>query len=101
MNSLSELLDATRRFIERYVVLRSAHQAIVLALYVVHTYVAEAADATPYIAVTSPEKRSGKTRLLEVLELLVRNPLLVAHLSEAALYRTITQERPTLLFDLR
>lgn len=99
MNDLADLLLAARGFIERYVVLRSDHQAVALPLYIAHTYVPEAADATPYVAVTSPEKRSGKTRLLEVLELLVHNPLLVAHLSEAALYRTIAAQRPTLLFD--
>jgi|ERR1039457_3883190 hypothetical protein len=29
---------------------------------------------TPHLAVTSAEMRSGKTRLLEILELLVRSP---------------------------
>ena len=28
-------------------------------------------DASPYLAIMSPEKRSGKTRLLDVFELLV------------------------------
>ena len=39
--------------------------------------------------VQSPEKQSGKTRLLEVLGVLVREPLQVASASEAALFRTI------------
>jgi hypothetical protein len=99
MNALADLLNAVALFVRRFVVLRTDAQAIVIALYVVHTHAIEAADATPYLAVTSAEKRSGKTRVLEVLELLVRNPALVAHISEAALYRTIAQERPTLLFD--
>jgi hypothetical protein len=99
MNQLVDLLDAVRRFLTRYIVFRGQDQEIALALFVAHSYAVEAADATPYIAITSAEKRSGKSRVLEVLELLVRNPAMVAHISEAALYRTITEERPCLLFD--
>ena len=54
---------------------------------------------TPYLAVSSSEKRSGKTRLLEVLELLVREPLPTANISDAALFRVIDDRQPTLLFD--
>jgi len=49
--------------------------------------------------VTSPERRSGKTRLLEVLELLVRVPWRIASASEAAMFRKISEHRPTLLLD--
>ena len=41
----------------------------------------------------------GKTRLLEVLELLVREPLPTANISDAALFRVIDDKRPTLLID--
>jgi hypothetical protein len=43
--------------------------------------------------------RSGKTNLLTVLEKLVHEPLIVVHMSTAALYRSIDQLTPTLLFD--
>jgi hypothetical protein len=99
MNELSDLLEAVRRFLTRYVVFRGEHQPVALSLFVLHTYVAEAADCTGYVVVTSAEKQSGKSRLLEVLDVLVRNPIQVAHISEAALYRTISEEMPTLLFD--
>jgi hypothetical protein len=49
--------------------------------------------------VTSPEKRSGKTRLLEALELVVREPMATANISDAALFRAIGELAPTLLFD--
>ena len=54
---------------------------------------------TPYLAITRAEKRSGKTRLLEVLELLVRQPLPTANISDAALFRVIDEQKPTLLVD--
>jgi hypothetical protein len=97
-SSLPEQLAAVETFIRRFVVLTSA-QSAALALWVAHTHVVEASEATPYIAVTSAERRCGKTRLLEALELLVPRPLRVANVSEAALFRAIAEERSTLLLD--
>lgn len=93
------LLNRVAEFVERFVSFKSWSQVVAVTLWVLHTYVVDAADVTPYLAVTSAEKRSGKTRLLETLEVLVRRPALVAHISSAALYRTIEVEAPTLLFD--
>lgn len=92
------LLDDLVRFLRRFVVL-SESQADAIALWVAHTYAIEAADTTPYLWIVSAEKRSGKTRLLEVLELLVRSPLPTANISDAALFRAIAELSPTLLFD--
>jgi Protein of unknown function (DUF3631) len=85
-------------FLRRFVVMSNA-QADAVALWIVHTHAFGAADTTPYLSVTSAEKRSGKTRLLEVLELLVRAPLPTANISDAALFRAIAKLKPTLLFD--
>lgn len=92
------LLDEVRAFVLRFVVLDDA-QADAVALWVAHTHVFDAFGCTPYLAVTSAEKRSGKTRLLEVLELLVRKPLQTANISDAALFRVIDKRKPTLLMD--
>ena len=91
---LRALIDYVRRF----VVVTEA-QALAVALFVVHSHAIECADATPYLAVTSAEKRSGKSRLLEVLALLVATPLRAAGVSEAALFRSISERQPTLLMD--
>jgi hypothetical protein len=99
MSETSSLLDGTIATIRRYVVLVNDAQAIALALWALHTWAFDGAHATPYISITSPEKRTGKTRLLEVLELLVREPFRVASASEAAIYRTIEKHRPTLMLD--
>jgi hypothetical protein len=92
------LLDDVRAFIRRFVVLDNV-QADALTLWAAHTHVFDAFAMTPYLAITSPEKRSGKTRLLEVLELLVREPLSTANISDAALFRVIDERQPTLLVD--
>lgn len=64
-----------------------------------HTWALDAAHATPYLLVESPERRAGKTRLLEVMELLARAPWRIAAASEAAMFRKINADRPTLLLD--
>jgi hypothetical protein len=92
------LLDELVVFPRRYVVMSEA-QARAVALWIVHTHAFDAADASPYLAVTSPEKRSGKSRLFEVLELLVANPWKVITPTEAVVFRKIAADRPTLLLD--
>lgn len=92
------LLDQVSATLRRFVVL-SDQQRVALALWVAHTHSMDAADTTPYIGITSPEKSSGKSRLLEVLELLVNSPLPTANISDAALFRVVAERHPTLLFD--
>jgi uncharacterized protein DUF3631 len=92
------VLDHIYGFVRRFVSL-SDSQARVVSLWVVHTHVFSAADATPYLAITSAEKESGKTRLLEVLEILVANPWLTGRVTAAVLICKIDALRPTLLLD--
>jgi 5S rRNA maturation endonuclease (ribonuclease M5) len=94
-----ELLDEIEAFLRRFVVFATDAQALVAALWVAHTWCFEAAETTPYLHVTSPEKRSGKSRLVEVLAQLVRGALQAADMTAAALYRSITDPAPTVLFD--
>src|SRR5262249_52867465 len=96
--SLGDLLVETEAFVLRYVVL-PLHASVAVALWIAHTYVFKAFDVTPYLHVTSPVKRSGKTRLLEVLETLVWAAWRIAGASQAVLFRKIERDAPTLLFD--
>jgi hypothetical protein len=92
------VLDACKAYIQRFALLSNS-QATVITLWVAHTYAFEAADATPYLHISSAAKRSGKTRLLEVLETIVWNPWLTGRATAAVLQRKIDHERPTLLLD--
>jgi hypothetical protein len=85
-------------FLGRFIVL-PAHTALPLALWAVATFTFESFDAFPYLAITSPTKRCGKTRLLECLELLAHEARRAANPSEAALFRMIEKYKPTLLLD--
>ncbi len=94
MEFLSILSEMVRRFIALTVA-----EADAIALWIVHTHAFGAAQTTPYLAITSAEKRCGKSRLLELLELLVAGPWLTSSVSAAVLYRTIHETHPTLLLD--
>lgn len=87
------------QYLKRYVVFVSEDQVLALVLWIIHTHAFEAADATPYPLITSPEKRSGKSRLQEVLELAVADGWRVSGVSEAVLFRKIEKQTPTLLLD--
>ena len=92
------LLDDIAAITRRYVVL-SPDQASATALWVIHSYAIDAADATPYLHITSPEKRSGKTRLLEVLDLLAARPWFTGRVTAAVLQRRLERDHPSLLLD--
>lgn len=94
----ARVLEETVAFVRRFVGLTAA-QATVVALWVVHTHALDAAETTPYLAVTSAEKQSGKTRLLEVLRLLVVRPWLTGRVTPAVLVRKVDVDAPTLLLD--
>jgi hypothetical protein len=94
----AEILDWTVGFLKRFVSL-STEQARAVALWVVHTHAMAAADCTPYLAINSAEKQSGKTRLLEVLRLLVLAAWFTGRVTAAVLSRKIDAVCPTLLLD--
>ncbi|HTR24848.1 MAG TPA: DUF3631 domain-containing protein [Terriglobales bacterium] len=93
------LIHDLESYITAYVTLLEPYYALVIALWLMATHAWTAFDAFPYLVVTSATKRSGKTRLLELLSFVASNSRLVAHISPAALYRTIDAEKPTLLVD--
>jgi hypothetical protein len=92
------LIRDLEAFFLRYVVL-PLKTALPLALWTIATYLFENFDAFPYLAVSSPVPQCGKTRLLEILELVVSNPRRASNISEAALFRVIEKFKPTLMLD--
>jgi hypothetical protein len=93
------VLDDLVGFVRRFVAFTNPQQADAVALFVVHTYAVNVADSTPRLSVQSPEKRSGKTRLLELVELLARRAYLAASVSSSALFRLIEAHQATVLID--
>ena len=96
---LAEVLDGLDGFVARHVHFESEAQRTAVVLWVAVTYVADAFDVAPYLHIKSPEKQSGKTLLLEVLEFTAWDALMTSNISPAALFRLMDSRRPTLLFD--
>lgn len=95
---LAGLLDSLCDLVREYVVMSSV-QADAVTLWACHTHALDAFETTPFLDLTSPEKRCGKTRTLDVLELVVARPWRTIMPSEAVLYRKIDASSPTLLLD--
>jgi hypothetical protein len=92
------LLDALAAWLRVYVIM-SAAQADAAALWLLHGWALDAADYTPYLHITAPEKRCGKSRLLEVLEVLAARAWRCDRTTAAALLRSVERDSPTLLLD--
>jgi len=92
------LLRDAEKFVSRFVILPKG-ALLPLALWVVATHLFSIFDCLPYLAVVSPTRRCGKTRLLEILGLLCAKPERTSNISEAALFRLIEKQKPTLLLD--
>ena len=80
------LLDDIHAFIRRYVVLTD-DQLTAISLWVAHTYAIDAATQTPYLNVNSAVLQCGKSRLLEVLEMIAHDAHVWIRPSEAVVYR--------------
>ncbi len=93
------LLDDVHEFIARYVAFPSEAAAHAVTLWAAHCHTPDSFESTPRIALLSPEPGSGKTRTLEVLELLTPRPMHALNASVAAIFRSIEKDRPTLLID--
>jgi hypothetical protein len=95
------VLRETMAFLADYIAYPSLHAQIAHTLWIAHTHLMEVWESTPRLAFLSPEPGSGKTRALEVTELLVPRPVASVNASPAYLFRRVSSKdgTPTLLFD--
>jgi 5S rRNA maturation endonuclease (ribonuclease M5) len=93
------VLDDVEQFLARFVAYPSEHARIAHTLWIAHTHLMAAWDSTPRIAFLSPEPGSGKTRAIEVTELLVPNPVEAVNVTPAYIFRKVGECAPTILYD--
>lgn len=88
-------------FLGRFVVYPSDHARVAHALWILHSHLMDRWDATPRLAFLSAEPESGKTRALEITELLVPRPVSAVNVTPSYLFRKIGSEEgaPTVLYD--
>jgi hypothetical protein len=99
--SADVILHAVYDFLGRFVSYPSEHARTAHTLWCVHAHLMHLWDTTPRLAFLSPEPASGKSRALEVTELLVPSPVMAVNVSPAYMFRKIGSEDglPTILFD--
>lgn len=96
----AQLLDQLHAAFGRYVIFPSpeAHDATVL--WCAATHGQPAWEHAPRLTPVSPEKRCGKSRLMDVAEAVCHNRLITVNASTAAVVRSISpDDPPTLMVD--
>ncbi|MFC8129669.1 DUF3631 domain-containing protein [Streptomyces sp. NPDC057302] len=93
------LLDELRSTIGKYVVLPSEEALTAVTLWVAATHIQTALQHAPRLAVMSPTKGCGKSRVLDVLYETIHDPMMTVNTSPAVIFRTIGKIPPTLLVD--
>lgn len=96
------LLNEVREALARYVVLPNEHAATGVVLWIAATHAVPAWAHAARLVIRAPEKRCGKSRLLDLAEAMCHDPLLTVNASAPAVYRSIGMKRknpPTILLD--
>ncbi len=96
----AQVLDEVCAMLRWFVRFPSDEAADAAALFAAATYAATQMQFAPRLRVKSPQKRCGKSRLLELLAELVCGALKTVNISAAALVRSIDPDNPpTIVFD--
>lgn len=95
------LLTDLETFLARFIAYPSDAARVAHVLWIGHTHLMDHWDSTPRIAFLSQEPGSGKSRALEVTELLVPRPVHAVNTTPAYLFRKVSDPdgAPTILYD--
>lgn len=91
---LDEMVDVVHKFI-----ICNRETAIATALWCAFTWFIDVVNVAPIAIITAPEKRCGKSQLLNLIHRLSRRPVVASSISPSAIYRIIEKYNPTLLID--
>jgi hypothetical protein len=96
----ARLLDELLSTMKRYVVFPDEHAAVSTALWVATTHAVPAFECAPRLVITSPDKRCGKSRSLDIISGTCHQPLATVNATVAAIFRSIGGNHPpTLVID--
>lgn len=93
-----QLLSEIQALISKHMVLPNGASPAI-TLWIVATYVYDAFRVFPKLAVISPEKRCGKSTMLDILSGLTCGSLLASNITPAAIFRSVDLWKPTLIID--
>lgn len=96
----AELLDEAHKLLTTYCALPSPEAADAIVLWCAATHALPALPFAPRLSVRSATKRSGKSRVLEIISPLSHRPLATVNATVAAIFRSLGGDHPpTLIFD--
>jgi hypothetical protein len=95
------MINVVVGFLSRFVCYPNPHAKTAHALWCIHAHLMGRWESTPRLAFLSVEPGSGKTRALEITELLVPNPIRTVSVTPAYIFRKVGAESgaATILYD--
>ncbi len=96
----AELLAEIQERLTRHIVFKNPEiQSFSCALWVLATWCIDSFNFSPYLMITAPEKRCGKSQLLGLLAKLSKKPLETGNLTAPVLFRLVQKHHPTMFID--
>ena len=93
------LINSIITYLDNYIIFKESWQPILIAVWIVGTYLHRMFTIFPYIWLHSPAKRCSKTRVLELIYIFSFNPTLTGSPTEATLFREAAITGGTLCLD--
>ncbi|WP_436528577.1 DUF3631 domain-containing protein [Actinoplanes sp. HUAS TT8] len=94
------VLDRLHAAITKYLIMPNPETIDATVLWIAATHAQDAWTHAPRLVIKAPEKRCGKSRLLDVVDGTCYRPLMTVNASTAAIFRSITEtDPPTILLD--
>jgi hypothetical protein len=93
------VIQEIQEYLHKYIVFADEMYSLPIALWIIATFMYLDFDAFAYLVITAATKRSGKTRLWELIQFCCSNPCPSGALTPAAIYKTMSEDRPTMGFD--
>ncbi len=93
-----ELLNNIEQFISDHAILPKGGSSVI-ALWCLASYNINNFRIFPRLAIISPEKRCGKSTVLDLIEAFSYKPLITSNMTAASIFRIIDNYQPTLIMD--
>jgi hypothetical protein len=94
----NRLLGRVEDFFQRHFILEPG-VPLLLSVWTFHTFMYEEFSHTPYLDINSPVKGCAKTTLSAAISRVSKNGLLVVNPTGPSIFRTVDQDRPTVVID--
>ena len=93
------LLNEVLAVLKKYVAFTKPEHPVAVTLWIAATHAVPAWQHATRLAITSPLKRCGKSRLMDITGYLSHEAQVCGQASSAAIFRSITDDPPTLFMD--